>query len=164
MKTVGELIKWSNRSITTAEEGWSLREAIDALVESRVGALPVVRGGDFLVGIISERDVVEIIQQDTDLDFTEVGDVMTSESLVVALETDSLENALAMMWAARVEHLPIMRDETLVGFISDRDVYAALVSESEVEVRYLKDYIYGSGPLPEKVQHELSGIEKTIWN
>jgi len=50
-----------------------------------------------------------------------VGQVMTRK-VVTATEDDSLDNALKLMVAKKIAHLPVLRKGALVGIISDRDL------------------------------------------
>jgi len=56
------ILKVMNSEVITIEPETELGEIIELLVESRVGALPVVRFGREVVGIVSYIDVLRAIQ------------------------------------------------------------------------------------------------------
>ena len=96
----------------------------------RIGALPVVDGAR-LVGILSERDLLrawlETCRRETVPGGTDVPihRVMTRE--LRTLEPGAtLAEAVALCRAERVNHLPVVEDSKLVGFLSDRDLRRAL--------------------------------------
>lgn len=82
-----------------------------------ISGLPVVDNEDKLVGIITHRDV-KAIEDKT----KKVKDVMTKD-VVCAKEDVEEEEALELMYANRVERLPIVDDENrLIGIITLRDI------------------------------------------
>ncbi|MDH5756565.1 MAG: CBS domain-containing protein, partial [Nitrospinota bacterium] len=48
-----------------------------------------------------------------------------TRKVVTATEDDSLDNALKLMVAKKIAHLPVLRKGALVGIISDRDLRTA---------------------------------------
>jgi CBS domain-containing membrane protein len=56
-----------------------------------------------------------------------VADIMTSEVITLA-EDDTLADARASMEHGRVRHLPVVREDRLVGLVTHRDLLAASVS------------------------------------
>ena len=57
----------------------------------------------------------------------EVGDLMTTE-LVTLTEDETLAHAQRCMARGRIRHLPVTRDDRLVGLITHRDLLAASFS------------------------------------
>lgn len=126
--------------VVTVSPGHTVLGAMKVLVEHNIGAVVVEEDGH-VRGILSERDVLRIATRDpagfTD---TKVDDVMTTD-LVVAVENDGLDYVMNVMTRNRVRHLPIMRDDELVGIVSIGDVVNALRRDTESENRHLRDYI-----------------------
>ena len=70
-----DLIK--NQETYQAEMGQTVLEAVRAMVERNIGAVPVVHGGR-LVGIFSERDLMKrVVAEGYDPRNTRVAEVMT---------------------------------------------------------------------------------------
>jgi CBS domain-containing protein len=116
--------------------------AVKILSEHRIGAL-VVRTGEEIHGIISERDVLNLVAGDPGaVAATPVAEVMTAD-LIVGVSEDDLDYVMSIMTANRIRHLPIMAEERLVGIVSIGDVVNAVRRSMEAENRHLKDYIHG---------------------
>jgi len=86
----------------------------------RVSGVPVVEGDGKLVGIITNRDMRFV--PDDEVGSTLVRDVMTSESLITAAEGVSRDEALAIFAAHKIEKLPLVDSEgRLSGLITVKD-------------------------------------------
>ena len=82
-------------------------EAIQVMLDARVGAVVVMSGGR-VAGMFSERDVaVRVVLGDLDPHATLVKEVMTTNVFTVGPETD-IEDALELMDAMHFRHLPVV--------------------------------------------------------
>ncbi len=120
--------------------------AFDAAVlmnEHKVGSLLVMDGGR-LVGIITERDVLqEVVSQRRDPAATPVDDVMTSEVACCRPET-TVDEARGVMKNRRIRHLPVLDDaDHLIGVVSIGDLNAHMSHDQEVTIHILHEYISG---------------------
>ncbi|HEX6330849.1 MAG TPA: CBS domain-containing protein [Actinomycetota bacterium] len=88
----------------------------------------VVTDGDRISGIVTERDLVNLVADGADPRATKVGDRMTTEVDTVEPRTDIAE-AAEHMARLRIRHLPVVEDERLVGIISIRDLTNWAVQE-----------------------------------
>ncbi len=115
------------------------------LVENNIGALPVCDPGGVIVGILTERDILQEcprIKTSPDLDSTRVKDVM-SRDVVIGVPEDDLDYAVSIMAQKGIRHLPILDGSRLAGMVSMRDVVELQLEESKAQVRHLADYIAG---------------------
>jgi CBS domain-containing protein len=111
--------------------------------EHKIGSLVVLNGGE-LVGIITERDLLQrIIAERRDPATTLVQGVMTSE--VVCCRTySSLDEVRGVMKNRRIRHLPVVDDDRRVlGLVSIGDLNAYLAHDQEVTIHVMEDYIHG---------------------
>ncbi|EKD35639.1 MAG: hypothetical protein ACD_75C01830G0001, partial [uncultured bacterium] len=67
-------------------------------------------------------------------------------NLIIGTEEDSIEYLQAIMTENRIRHIPILEGRKLKGLVSIGDVVKALMTEKDVENRYLKDYIADKYP------------------
>ncbi len=113
----------------TVEEKTSVNNAIRLMNDHGMGSVLVTDKEGVLVGIFTERDVLEKVAfEDIDLKKEPVETYMTREPF--ALKADMpIRNALHLMSAHGFRHLPLISEEHKpVGIISFRDV-----------IRYLRE-------------------------
>ncbi len=133
--------------VFTIHPDLSCKETVQTLVKHNVGALFVTDDNDMLVGIVTERDILNTCSScsagcETVMRLP-VSDIM-SKNLIIGLPDDTIDQAMGVMSKNNIRHLPIMSDQKIEGMISLRDLVDARLEETTYEVRYLKDYISGS--------------------
>ena len=113
----------------------SVREAARLMEEEDVGSLPVVEEGARLVGIVTDRDVaLRVVGGGLDPEATRVGEVASADVVALSPEHD-LDEALGLMARAQVRRLPIVvRENELVGMLSQADIARASKEKSTGEV------------------------------
>ena len=140
---IREVLDRKGGSVVTIEPDRTVHDAMRILVENNIGSVIVTQDGR-TVGILTERDVLRLgAESPESLATTLVGEAMTRE-LVVGVVDDLVDYAAGVMTSNRVRHLPILDGERLTGVLSIGDVVNALKQETEVENRYLRDYIQGA--------------------
>ena len=118
-------------------------EAVQLMNVEHIGSVLVVDDG-VLRGIVSERDVLHrVISKGRTPEQTRVGEVMTHKLWTVTPET-LIRDALSLVTTARCRHLPVMRNERVVGLVSLGDLTAWIVRELKTEIVDLHTYIHGS--------------------
>jgi CBS domain-containing protein len=112
--------------------------AADRMREHGIAAL-VVKSGDAVKGLISERNIVEAVSRyGVEALFLSAADVMTHAVVKVA-PGDSLKRAMTLMTEHRVRHLPVIDDDHLVGIVSIGDVVKLRLQDLETETNVLRD-------------------------
>lgn len=120
-------------------------DAVRRMNDQSIGALLVTRG-DKPVGIFSERDVLRrVVARSLDPATTPVGEVMTREVIVVA-PTVTVGEAMAIVTAKRVRHLPVLDHGKLLGMVSSGDLTRWASRGRENEIQQLVEYITGKYP------------------
>jgi len=107
-------------NVETINPTASLKDALRKLVARNIGSVVVVEKNES-VGIITERDISRRVARDKNALKRQVKTVM-SRPLITAQTTDSVEDAMALMLKHGVRRLPVMKQQKLVGIISQRDV------------------------------------------
>ena len=111
--------------VVTVNTDDSARLAVLRMLEEGVGSVAVCEGGR-LIGIFTERDVLGLAGEGTDLDAVRVGDVMTREPLTVDASVAVLD-AARLMGERKIRHLPVVEGDHLLGMVGIRDILGSLV-------------------------------------
>jgi CBS domain-containing protein len=119
---IGDVMR--TRVVTVSADD-SARLAVLRMLEEGVGSVAVCETGR-LIGIFTERDVLGLAGEGTDLDAVRVGDVMTREPLTVDVGVAVLD-AARLMGERKIRHLPVVQGEHLLGMVGIRDVLGSLV-------------------------------------
>ncbi len=105
------------RDVITTSPDTSIHEASIMMDMEDVSGLPVVDNGQ-VIGIISRRDIKPIINSDAE---KKVREFMTEE-VVTITESATPEEALDIAYDNKVERLPIVRNNRIVGIVTIRDI------------------------------------------
>ena len=138
MSQIAEIIE--GRSLIHAESSERVRDVAKRMTKENVGAVAVLDSGR-LVGVFSERDVMSrVVAEGLDPDKTLIANVMTKD-IVVADPRDSVDSALAKMHSVGCRHLPVVKDGSLVGMLSIRDLLEVDDTENTNRVRFLRELV-----------------------
>ena len=139
---IRDILRAKGDDVVSVAPDQPLLAAVRILAEHRIGAL-VVRSGDEIRGIISERDILNVAAgEPRRLEQLAVAEAMT-EDVIVGVPDDDLDYVMNIMTQNRIRHLPIVVDGRLEGIVSIGDVVNAVRRSVESENRHLKDYIHG---------------------
>lgn len=119
---IGDVMRTRVVSVEATE---TARVAVLRMLEESVGSIAVTEGGR-LVGIFTERDVLRLAGEATDLDAVLVSDVMTRDPLTVDAREGVLD-AAKLMGERRIRHLPVVEGEHLLGMVGIRDLLGSIV-------------------------------------
>ena len=127
--------------VTTAPSG-TVRELLSLLARENIGAV-VVRDGEAVTGIVSERDIVRRLHERgaAVLD-APVAEIMTTV-VVSCAPADDLDDVAGVMTDRRIRHMPVLDGEALVGLVSIGDVVFSRIHQLEVDRGQLEQYITG---------------------
>lgn len=130
-----------NRKPYSMKASASVQEAAEFMAEKNIGAVCVLDDGGKLVGVFSERDVLNrIVVPQKDPHTVKVGDV-TSELRAVIRCDETPHQALERMELIGSRHLPVVDGERWVGMLSMRDLLRVEVGEQGDELKLLHEYI-----------------------
>jgi CBS domain-containing protein len=110
-----------SKDIVTVKRDTMVIEAIRLLVESNISGLPVVEDDMSLVGLLSEKDVVELLYDIERAKSKTVGDYMTHPAVCFE-ESNALQNVCDFLMKNIFRRVPITSGGKLVGIISIRDI------------------------------------------
>ena len=134
-----DILRRKGRDTITVAPDATLKEAADILSEYDIGALVVTEGGDRVVGVLSERDIVRSVsEQGGGALQSTIREVMTDEVLTCTPE-DKVKDLMERVTRRRVRHLPVVEDATVDGMISIGDLLKTRLQEMETEKQVLQD-------------------------
>lgn len=142
--TIATILNGKGSAVISLPRDATVRQAVALLAERRIGAVPVVDGdggGEAVVGIFSERDVVYCLAaHGPDALDRPVAEVMTQPVQSVGTAEPAI-GALSLMTRRRIRHLPVVEDGRMVGFVSIGDLVKYRIDRIEADAAAMRDYI-----------------------
>ncbi|MDH6307469.1 IMP dehydrogenase [Dysgonomonas sp. PFB1-18] len=120
------------RSVKRAENGMisnpvsilrnkTVGQALAMMAEYKIGGIPVVDSENYLVGIVTNRDLRFRRDMNQLID-----DVMTKENIITTRQSTDLEAAADILQQHKIEKLPVVdSDNKLIGLITYKDITKA---------------------------------------
>ncbi len=144
---VNDILRAKGSDVATITGEQTVAEALNQIVDRKVGSLVVVDNTGFPEGIVTERDIVRLAKEKGQGKWRalRVRDVMT-KNIIIGLPEDDVEYIMKLMTANRFRHVPIMKEGKLAGLVSIGDIIKSLLSDFEANNRYLTDYIANKYP------------------
>ncbi len=128
-------------AVATIAESATVMDAAKIMSDRHIGSLVVVRG-DTIVGIFTERDVLNrVVARHRDPMKTIIKDVMTTP-VAFCLPTTKLAECRSVMTKKRIRHLPVIKENRLLGMISSGDMLALEHGEQQKTIEYMYEYLY----------------------
>ena len=140
MTYVEQLMKTKGNEIWSIHPQATVYEALQIMSEKDVGALLVLDKGN-LVGIFSERDYArKVILKGKSSKDTSVGELMTD--VVFSIDPqDTIKDCMALMTTKHIRHLPVIKNERLIGIVTIGDVVNHIISSQDLTIQQLERYI-----------------------
>jgi len=113
--------------VRTVSSGDTVAETATLLSKNRISSV-VVKDGNDVVGIVTERDIVHAVADGVDPKATSVGERMTKDLATVDRKTD-VADAAQLMAQRRIRHLPVLDKGSLAGIVSIRDLTNWAIAE-----------------------------------
>lgn len=136
-----DILEAKGSTVATIHGDATVGDAVAELARRSIGALVVTADGLHIDGIVSERDIVRLLHRDhRSLTDQPVRQIMSSP-VHTCRPSDEVEAVMATMTNRRVRHLPVIRDDVLVGLVSIGDVVKSRIRELEDDHKILVEYI-----------------------
>lgn len=111
-------------SVKTIRPEDSVKSLAQKLVKNKIGSMVVVSGSGVVVGIATERDIIEdVVLASSDCESTKVQDIMTEEIVTIG-PNESLEDAADVMVKNKIKKLPVIEKGRLLGIVTATDLIA----------------------------------------
>ncbi len=143
---VSHILREKGREIVALESSVSLGEASRLLAARRIGAVLVRGPGGELIGILSERDVVRAVAEESAGALDRPVHAYMTRNVATCTEADTVDGLMEMMTRGRFRHVPVIDGAgQLVGIVSIGDVVKTRIEETVREAATLRDYISAAG-------------------
>lgn len=134
---IAEVLHGKGSDVISVEQDSSVWELLELLAKHNIGAV-VVRDGESVAGIVSERDIVRRLPTGgVEMLSGPVSAIMTA-LVVTCTPDDTVDSLTAIMTERRVRHLPVMVDGRLAGIVSIGDVVKSRVAQLEQDREQLE--------------------------
>ncbi len=139
--TVRAILAAKGAHTITIDPNSTVGAAVRLLAHHRIGALLVTGPDQRIVGIVSERDIVQAVATRgaaaLELPLT---DIMTRK-VVTCAPSDTISSIMERMTEGKFRHVPVVEQGRLTGIVSIGDVVKHRLQEMENEQAALRDYI-----------------------
>ncbi|MCX5781341.1 MAG: CBS domain-containing protein [Elusimicrobia bacterium] len=108
------------KNVITISPDKTLDEAIKILVDNKISGMPVCDDKKKVLGMISEKDVLNFIFSGN-TKTTTVGEAMSKEIISFNSDTD-IDKLSLVMSEKKIRRVPIIDDGVLVGIVSRRSI------------------------------------------
>jgi len=136
--SIQNILGRNGAEVITIRATETVKSAADRMREHNIAAL-VVKSGDVITGLISEREIVHAVSQHGERALSmQVLDIVSHATITVSPD-DTLKRAMSLMTHHRVRHLPVIANGKLVGIVSIGDVVKHRLEDLELESNVLRD-------------------------
>jgi CBS domain-containing protein len=131
------------RELKTEKEDQNVLTACRTMHENNIGSVIIVNKGDKNnaepVGIITERDVVRLLGSlNPSLLQTPLREIMSKPLITISINS-SIKDAIQTMQQKNIRRLVIADKEKMVGIITDKDIFRAIMNNQDLIPSLLTD-------------------------
>lgn len=138
--SIAAILQGKGSDVVQVEADASILSVVKLLAEKRIGCVPVLEDGQ-VVGMFSERDLLyALAEQGPEVLESPVSAFMTSPAMTISPDVDTI-GALSLMTRRRVRHLPVVREEAMIGLVSIGDLVKFRMDRIEAEAAAMREYI-----------------------
>jgi CBS domain-containing protein len=145
MQRVSDMLKGKSKQMWTILPDSTVFEALKLMAEKEIGALMVFDKKGKVAGIMTERDYArKIVLKGKTSPKTLVKEIMTPASKMFSVKPDtSVEDCMVLMTGKHIRHVPVFDGVKFLGLVSIGDVVKSTISEKDVLINQLSNYIGG---------------------
>ena len=138
---VSDILEDKGSNVVAVDPGASISEVAKILSSAGIGAVVVKQGGEGLAGILSERDIVRSIAEHGEGTLKMTAADLMSRSVVTCGPDNNTADIMEQMMGSQIRHLPVVKNDALVGIISVSDVVKTVHGEMKWMTEVLQDQI-----------------------
>jgi CBS domain-containing protein len=142
---VRHILREKGRDVVTIGSDATLSEAARLLARRRIGALVVGNGEGSIAGILSERDIVRAVAENSVAALGQTVERHMTRTVLTCSEGDTVDELMETMTHGRFRHMPVVENDRLCGIVSIGDVVKTRIAETVREAETLREYIAVAG-------------------
>ena len=127
-----------NTAVKTADAEDTFADVAKAMRSNGISSVVVLNADGSLAGIVTERDIVNLVAAGGDPNTVQVAHGMTRRHLVTCAPKADIVEAADRMVSLTIRHLPVVDDARVVGIVSIRDL-----------TRWASDELSGGHEMPD---------------
>jgi len=140
MKTITQFLAERSDPVWSVKPDDTVIDALRVMADKNIGALVVI-ADDRLVGIFSERDYArKVVLMGKSSSSVLIRDIMKSKTISIT-PSHTVEQCMQIMSDHKIRHLPILKDDKVVGMISIGDVVKLMIATQKLMIEQLQQYI-----------------------
>lgn len=110
-----------SKDVISVATDCTVRKAANVLTKHNIGVV-LVKDGDNLAGILSERDIIQrVVSKGVDSETTSVSKIMTKDVVTADID-EGMGKIHAKLNSMKFRHLPIVKNGSVIGIVSNRDL------------------------------------------
>lgn len=138
---VREIISDKGGRVISVTPRTSIEEVSQTLSNSRIGAVVVAGGDGQMLGILSERDIIQEIAQQGSAALSKPAEDLMTREVKTCSPDQTVDDLMRNMVSNQIRHLPVLEDKSLVGIVSIGDVVRVGLHELGQIRKTLENYI-----------------------
>ena len=135
---ISSILERKGPDVATVRPDQLVSVAVALMAERRIGAVVVEDKGS-VIGIFSERDLVNLLARDGHDALSEPVRRSMTSPVITCRPDDRVDQVMAIMSQRHIRHMPVMEGTRLRGMISIRDLVRHRLEEKELEAATLLD-------------------------
>ncbi|WP_415281102.1 cyclic nucleotide-binding/CBS domain-containing protein [Candidatus Nitrososphaera sp. FF02] len=128
------------RDVKTADESTSIRLVARKMDKNGIGSIVILDKEGVPSGIITERDMVKLVSR-TGVSFGLPVKRVMKKPVIVADIMMSARDALQTMQVKDIRRLPVMEKGKLVGIVTDKDIFKAILKNQSLLTGIISDSV-----------------------
>jgi CBS domain-containing protein len=137
-----------NKDVKVIDQEQNIFDTSKVMIDNNIGSVVVIDNNDSKnpVGIITERDIVRIVSTFSLSDLQVPIRKLMSYPLITLSQNASVLDALKLMYEKNIRRVIILEGNTLIGIVTENDVFKLLMSNKELITTVISDDF----PIPQK--------------
>jgi len=136
-----DVFEYASKPVITIKTSHNLFEAINLMIENDISKLVIVDDNDYPIGVLSQRTLIAIIDQEMLKRHKFVKDVVKYKHLISLSPSDTLDKAIKILVENGIRAVVILENERAIGILTQKDLTKLISLGIELETSLIKDYM-----------------------